>query len=276
MCVLAAADLGPYVPFEELRSNESQWRLSVCRPHGAFQDSSIEGGVPKSRYLILFFPPHPSCSRSPACSGCFLWLGVALGRYAHITGGVDFRRRSPYILASTMGFLLQRNTGAFMERYLSQAEIASVHECLAWGRQPGNNAVLAFYGTVFEAYANASDTLMGRLRTVLPQGSLKCRVRASARESRDARQGTLLDTLGEETVALHIPSLCLHARVRFFPVLSLASPARTAGGHGCRGPYIHRTATLRGHGGARRRRREKLPENRCAGGADCERLAPRQ
>ena len=107
-----------------------------------------------------------------------------------------------------MGFLLQRNTGAFMERYLSQEEIACVHECLAWGRTPGNNAVLAFYGTVFEAYANASDTLMGRLRTVLPQGSLKCRVRASARESRDAtRSGTLLDTLGEETVTLHIPSL---------------------------------------------------------------------
>jgi hypothetical protein len=100
-----------------------------------------------------------------------------------------------------MGFVLKKNDGAFMERWLSQEEIATVHECLTWGRQPGNNACLAFYGTIFEAYANASDTLMGRLRSVLPQGSLKCRIRASARESRDpTKQGTLLDTLGEETV----------------------------------------------------------------------------
>ena len=54
--------------------------------------------------------------------------------------------------------MLNRNDGAFMKRWLSQDEISSVHECLTWGRQPGNNAVLEFYGTTFETYAQATDT----------------------------------------------------------------------------------------------------------------------
>ncbi len=68
----------------------------MCRPHGAFQPSHYEGGlVPK---------------------------------YAHITGSVDFKRRSPLQLASMMGFLLHKNDGAFMQRWLSQEELAVVHE----------------------------------------------------------------------------------------------------------------------------------------------------
>ena len=62
--------------------------------------------------------------------------------------------------------MLSRNDGAFMKRWLSQDEIASVHECLMWGRQPGNNTDLEFYGTTFETYAQATDTLMGRLRSL--------------------------------------------------------------------------------------------------------------
>ena len=72
--------------------------------------------------------------------------------------------------------------------------------CLTWGRQPGNDKVLEFFGTTFETYARAADTLMGRLRSVLPEGSTRCRIRASAREGREPQQGTLLDTLGDETV----------------------------------------------------------------------------
>ncbi len=41
---------------------------------------------------------------------------------------------------------------------------------------------------------------MGRLRSVLPEGSTRCRIRATARETREPKQGTLLDTLGDETV----------------------------------------------------------------------------
>ena len=109
-----------------------------------------------------------------------------------LLGGVGFSR-------SMMGFVLNRNDGAFMKHWLSQDEIASVHECLTWGRQPGNNKVLEFFGTVFETYAQATDTLMGRLRSVLPEGSTRCRIRASARETREPKQSTLLDSLGDET-----------------------------------------------------------------------------
>ena len=85
------------MPFEDLLSDEAQWRLSVARPHGAFQESMYDvGGIPK---------------------------------YAHISGGVDFRRRSPFQLASTMGFVLNKNDGAFMKRWLSQEELVTVHEC---------------------------------------------------------------------------------------------------------------------------------------------------
>ncbi len=85
------------MPFEDLPSDEAQWRLAVCRPHGAFQDAMFEaGGIPK---------------------------------YAHITGGgVDFRRRSTSQLVSMMGFVLNRNDGAFRRRVLSEDEIAGVHE----------------------------------------------------------------------------------------------------------------------------------------------------
>jgi len=72
--------------------------------------------------------------------------------------------------------------------------------CLTWGRQKGNNKILEFFGTTFEAYENATDTLMGRLRSVLPEGSTRCRIRANARESREPQQGTLMDTLGDETL----------------------------------------------------------------------------
>ena len=157
----------PYYLAQNYSPDEAKWRLAVCRPSGAFRNAEVEGGlVPK---------------------------------YAHITGSVDFKRRSPLQLTSMMGFLLHKNDGAFMQRWISQEEISAIHECLTWGRQKGNNKILEFYGTTFEAYAHATDTLMGRLRSVLPEGCTQCKIRASAKESREPQQGTLLDTLGDET-----------------------------------------------------------------------------
>ncbi len=44
---------------------------------------------------------------------------------------------------------------------------------------------------------------MGRLRSVLPEGSTRCRIRATAHESRDPKhRGSLLDTLGDETIGM--------------------------------------------------------------------------
>ena len=102
-----------------------------------------------------------------------------------------------------------------MKRWLSQDEISSVHECLTWGRQPVNNRVLEFFGTTFETYAQATDTLMGRLRSVLPEGSTRCRIRASARETREPKQSTLLDSLGDETVGMVVVDPSCIAPMRY-------------------------------------------------------------
>ena len=75
--------------------------------------------------------------------------------------------------------------------------------------------VLEFYGTTFETYARATDTLVGRLRSVLPEGSTQCRIRASARETRTPQQGTLLDTLGEETVGMVLVDPACVAPMRY-------------------------------------------------------------
>ena len=41
-------------------------------------------------------------------------------------------------------------------------------------------------------------------KSVLPQGSLRARIRATSREVRHARDGTLGDTLGEERLGMVI------------------------------------------------------------------------
>ena len=112
-----ASELQAYGTFPEklspeLQSDEAQWRLSVARPTGAFANATCEGGVPT---------------------------------YGHITGGAEIRRRSAYQICSLMGFVLNKNDGAFMQRWLSQDEIKIVHECLCWGRQPGNNKEFVFF-----------------------------------------------------------------------------------------------------------------------------------
>ena len=153
----------PHVPFDKLKSNEAQARLSVCRPHSGLEPASCADGVP---------------------------------RYAHNTGDVNFRRRAPRQVASTMGFVLNQRSGKFMG--LTPAETDAVHECLTWGRQDGNNKVLAFFGTVLESFRGACQTLMGRFRSVIPEGCYRARIRATRRESREPNEGKLGDTLGEE------------------------------------------------------------------------------
>ena len=153
----------PYVPFGELISNEAQARLSVCRPHSGLEEASCVGGVP---------------------------------RYAHNTGDVNFRRRAPLQVASTLGFVLNKKSGKFMG--LTPAETDAVHECLAWGRQDGNNKVLAFFGTVYESFQGACKTLMRRFQSVIPEGCHRARIRATRRESHEPHEGQLGETLGEE------------------------------------------------------------------------------
>ena len=61
--------------------------------------------------------------------------------YAHASGDVFFRRRAAWQVASTMGFLVGKNSGSFMQG-LSQEELSALHEILTWGSQVGNNPIL--------------------------------------------------------------------------------------------------------------------------------------
>ena len=66
------------MPFDELKSDDAQSRLSRCRPVSGFRPSHVEDNK------IMF---------------------------AHNTGEVNFRRRQPLQLASTLGFVLNQRSG---------------------------------------------------------------------------------------------------------------------------------------------------------------------
>ena len=73
------------------------------------------------------------------------------------------------------------------------------------GRQPGNNKVLEFFGTEYERFQNATESLVDRFRNVIPEGTHQARIRCSKRETLDPRrvgQGALGDTLGDENTGL--------------------------------------------------------------------------
>ena len=53
-----------------------------------------------------------------------------------------------------------------------------------------------------ELYDSACRRLMERVKSVLPQGCPRARIRATSRETRQARDGTLAETLGEESIGL--------------------------------------------------------------------------
>ena len=68
----------------------------------------------------------------------------------------------------TMGFVLNERGGQFLR--LTPGETDALHECLQWGRQPGNNKVLEFFGTTYEGFHGVCKKMMERFRSVLPEG----------------------------------------------------------------------------------------------------------
>ena len=84
-------------------------------------------------------------------------------------------------------------------RNLKPVELKALHECLTWCRSGTNNKTLQMYATSFENFHHAAGKLMDKIRTVLPEGSTKCRIRLSKRESHTPSVSTLLETLGEES-----------------------------------------------------------------------------
>ena len=105
------------------------------------------------------------------------------------------------MLTSMMGFILNKNDHRDM-RNLTPKETHALHECLTWCRTGLNNKVLQMFSTVFENFHHAAGELMDKIRTVLPEGSTKCRIRTSAREMHQPTTSTLLETLGEESTGM--------------------------------------------------------------------------
>ena len=85
--------------------------------------------------------------------------------------------------------------------HLTPAETDAVHEVLSWLRA-GNNKILSFFCTNFEAFQKACSKLLSRFQPVIPEGCLRARIRATNRESREPKEGTLADTLGDEAVGM--------------------------------------------------------------------------
>ena len=152
----------PHVPFSKLESDDAQSRLSRCRPVSGFKPPHTEDGVV---------------------------------RYSHNTGEVNFRRRAPLQLASTLGFILNNRSGKFLG--LTPDEQSALHECLTWLRQPGNNK-LCFYGDELEHFDKACKRLMQRIKQIIPDGCPRARIRATTRVSRKLPDGHIADTMGDE------------------------------------------------------------------------------
>ena len=139
-------------------------------------------------------------------------------------------------LASTLGFILNKRSGKFLG--LTPDEQAALHECLTWAwdflihhawfpvmvsgrvcvcggggflrwlRCPGNN-VHCFYGDELENFDTCCRRLMKRIKSIIPDGCPRARIRATSRVTRrlgDA--GTLADTLGDEARGMVVVGDC--------------------------------------------------------------------
>jgi len=166
----------PYVPFDKLVSEDSQARLSVCKPISGLQESTTVGGVE---------------------------------RFAHNAGDVFFRTRSPMQLASTLGFVLDKQSGQFLG--LRPEELDALHEIIIWGREHGNNKILAFFGQTLEDFSDACKAVSAKFKHILPRGNNSVRVRVTAKDKvRVRKEGNLGQTLGDETTGIVVVDLDGH------------------------------------------------------------------
>ena len=104
-------------------------------------------------------------------------------------------------VAATLGFVLGRRNGQFLKG-LRPNEVEAIREILVWGAQPLNNKILGFYGSVLEKFDGACRKLMSRIKSVLPHGCPRARIRATSREVRYPRDGESGDTLARTPRAL--------------------------------------------------------------------------
>ena len=88
--------------------------------------------------------------------------------------------------------------------YYRFPRLSALHEILAWGREPGNNPVLRFFGQTFEDFSDACRTLAAKWKHVLPTGNNRVKVRVTGKDRLKAKESTLGSTLGEESTGMVI------------------------------------------------------------------------
>ena len=82
---------------------------------------------------------------------------------------------------------------------LRPEEMRALHEILHWGRVPGNNPILRFYGQTFEDFSDACRALFTQFKHVLPKGSNRVKVRITGKDQLKAKEKELGTTLGDES-----------------------------------------------------------------------------
>ena len=213
----------PHVAFDKLKSPQAQGRLALCRPISGMQESSIVDGLEKYPTIAWTLVS----ANLYALNVCVL-TGVRSSyrnsvsvRYAHISGDVFFSRRAAWQVASTMGFVLNKNTGSFLgltqeefwfpRTYLRACNVlmnellfvfveeeSGLHEVLTWGAQSGHNEILRWYGPDLASFDDSCRRLMCTFNSTLPESSLKARIRYTTRECKNLRSGSIDETLGDE------------------------------------------------------------------------------
>ena len=81
-------------------------------------------------------------------------------------------------------------------------ELRALHEVLQWGRVPGNNLILRFYGQTFEDFSDACRTLFAQFKHVLPKGSNRVKVRMTGKDQLKPKEKELGTTLGDESTGM--------------------------------------------------------------------------
>jgi hypothetical protein len=148
--------------------------------------------TPRARYLsfVVCARKHPSVHASTHAL-------VHERSTIHISTDcqVCFQTRSPWQLASTLGFVLDRESGRFLG--LRPSELSALHEILAWGRVAGNNNVLRFFGAQFEEFSDACRAVFAQFKHLLPHGNNRVKVRVTGKDKVKSKEASLGSTLGE-------------------------------------------------------------------------------
>ncbi len=191
----------PHIAFHELKSPAAQGRLALCRPISGLQESAVVDGLEKYAHISgdVFFS-----RRAETMAAGHWWRSVLATRFHNVVFDnrpvVTMRRPSAWQVASTMGFVLNKNTGSFMG--LTQEEERALHEVLTWGAQRGNNPILRWFGPELASFDESCRRLIAAFNNPLPEGSLKARIRCTTRECKHVKDGALGDPLGEEAEAM--------------------------------------------------------------------------